>query len=237
MKVGLVVALVVVMVLLGFLAVLWAEGSPTQPNISLYTPIQPGSAQSLLVQVQFGFYSTSVVNPIWQLGYHVTWSAVERTSASSTPTVLVTNATSAPQIVTSSNLFYTMQSTLSVVTVAACSGSGCQGVSENVTITAQANVATPFIAWFSPVTVAVFSSTTPCVPPNACAPVTAEPVGTPPVSTSTALNTFLLELAVPLTAIVALGSFAVVLMGGRHPAFIGLAIGATVAVFVEFLVW
>jgi hypothetical protein len=236
MKGALIVGLVVVAVILAILAAMFAEGAPTTPAVSLYTQIQPGTAQSLLFQVQFGFYSVTSPNAIWAPGYHITYSAVER--GAGVTTVLVTNGTSAPQINSVSNSFYVMQSTISVVTVASCSGSGCLGITENITFTAQANVVTPYTAWFSsPVTV-VFSSINACTPAGSACPVYSGPTQvTPPQSTAIALNTFLLELAVPLTAIVAIASFVVLLMGGRHPGIMGLAIGATVAVFVEFLVW
>ncbi len=235
MKGGIIAALAAIAVVLAILALLFAEGSPTVPSASLYTQIQPGTAQSLLVQVQFGYYSIAAPNVVWDLGMHLTYSAVERSNVGAA-TVLVTNATSAPQIVSVSNLFYTMQSTISIPTVAVCSGISCAGVTENITITAQANVITPYTAWFSPTVVSVFSSASTCVPSGGSACPAVAGNGSPQPS-ATALNTFLLELVVPMTAILAIGSFVVILLGGKHPALVGLAIGATAAIFVEFLIW
>ena len=239
MRAGIIAGLVTVAVVLGVLALLFAEGAPTAPSVDLYTPINPSVAQSLLVQFIFGYYSIAAPNAIWDLGQHITYSATEQTSLGLT-TVVAVNALSAPVIVSQSGQFYTMRSTVNVVTVAACAGAACAGVTENITLTAQANVVTPYVAWFSPTTVAVFSSTqaTGCTQGQRCAPQSITPnVTDSPVATMTALDSFLQELFIPLTALVAVGAFAVILLGGKHPIFMGTAVVATILVLVEFIIW
>jgi len=241
MKGGVITALIVAAALLGVLALLYAQGAPTAPNAQLYTPITPGSGQALIIQFQFGFYSISSPNTVYGEGMHITYSVVERSSLTNTATVLVNNLTVAPVIVSQSGEFYIMQASQSVNTVAACTGIACSGVIENITVTTQASIVTPYVTWFSQTTSSVFSSLTAsgCTQGVPCPPVSTVPagLGTKPVPSTVAQNTFFLELFVPLTAIVAIGAFVVLVMGGKHPVFLGTAIAATLAIVVEFLVW
>ena len=240
MRGSVVAALVGIATVLVILGLMFAQGAPTAPKAELYTPLQPSAAQSIQVQLQFGFYSIVTPNTIWQLGSHFVYSAVEK-SSSGTVTVLATNQTIAPSIQGESGQFYIETATIALNTVAACSPATCGSVSENVTITAQATVATPYVAWFSPVTVAVFSSANsgsctagiPC-PPSSQTPVSA---GGSPVPTTTALDTFYLELFAPLTVVVAIGAFIVIVLGGKHPVLIATAVVAALALVVEFIVW
>ena len=236
MKGWAIAVLVVAVALLGVLAFLFAQGAPTAPTAQLYTPIQPGSAQGLLVQVQFGFYSIVAPNSIWTPGIHLVYSAVERAS-SGTPTVLVSNGTAAPNIVSSSRQFYIVSTTLLINTVASCSGIGCTGISENLTVTAQASVVTPYLAWFSPVTVAVFSSTQAgCNSGTPCQSIS-NPGGPVPAPTAASQNSFYLELFVPLTALVAVVSLGAGLILTKHPVVWGVTGIAVVLILVEFLIW
>jgi hypothetical protein len=236
MKGWVIAVLAITAAVLGLLAFLFAQGAPTQPSAQLYTQIQPNTAQGLLVQIQFGFYSIVAPNNIWTPGFHIIYSAVERSTAGA-PVVLVNNGTAAPNIASSSGQFYTMSITLQITTVAACSGGACVGVMENLTVTAEAAVVTPYIAWFSPITTAVFSSSQGgCSSGTPCQSLT-NPVAAPPTPSAVAMNSWYLELFVPLTVLAAVVGLVLLVVGVEHWAPAMLVGAAIVLVIVEFAVW
>lgn len=208
-------------VILGLLALLFAQGAPTPPVTSLSTPIQPGTAQSLAVQIQTGFYSISAPNTVWSPGWHFIYTVVEQTN-NGPSTVLANNVTASPNLISTSGGFYVMSSAITVGTVSVCSGAACSGVTENITITAKADVVTPYVAWFSPNTVSLFlssnsqscSASSPCYANSAGAPQPAHS----PQPCPTATDTFLAEVLVPFSILIGvelIAAYAVVL---QHPA-------------------
>lgn len=237
MKGWVIALLVVVAAILGTMALLFSQGSPTAPIAQSYTPITPGTAQNLLVQVQFGFYSIVAPNNIWTPGVHLSYSAVERSSASGSPIVLVNNGTAAPNIASSAGQFYTESITLGITTVAVCSGGGCAGVVENLTVTMTASVVTPYIAWFSPTSVASFSSTqSGCSSGTPCQSLV-NAGGASPAPTTASQDSFYLELFVPLTILAAVVGLVLLVVGVEHWAT-GVLVGISlVLVIVEFAIW
>jgi hypothetical protein len=226
MKAYVLAVLVVVGIIVGGFAVLYAAGSPTGPQAQLQGTITPSSAQTLIVNVNMGAYSLVAINTVWGLGVHFTYTAVELTSTGQRY-VLASNATIAPSVGSSSGSFYQLNGVITLTTTAACSAANCAGVIENITLTMSGTVVTPFKAWVSPTTTTVFTSL------DSNAPIPALP---PAKATPAALNSFLLELLAPLTILVAFEAFGFYGVGTRHPAILLTGIGAAVLIVVEFLV-
>ena len=237
MKAWLVGVLVAIAVILGAFAVLYAEGSPTAPTAQLIVPITPGASQNLVFNLNSGVYSAVSPNTVWGLGLHFTYTAIERTSTNMVY-ILANNQTTAPAIGTSFGNFYQLGQTATVTTVAACTGISCAGVTENVTLSVSMTVVTPFQAWVTPGPTYVFSSTTSgaCSVGSPCPPASPANAPQPPAQpSSAALNSFLLELFVPLTLLIAFEAFGVYAIT-KHPALIATGFVAVGLVILEFVV-
>jgi hypothetical protein len=238
MKGWLVGALIAVGVILAFIAVAFSQGAPTAPTARLYTPLNPSASQQLSIGLNMGTYSVVAPNTVWGLGMHFVYSAVETTSTGQTY-LLANNLTVAPIVGASQGSFYQLPGTIGVVTTAVCSNVGCAGAWENVTVTAYGVVVTPFQVWDSPTSVSTFSSAaeTSCNAGLPCAPQTASPAGlkTPAVPTKAALDTFMLEVLVPVTVLIAFESFGVYAVLAKHPVLPAVGVVAVFAVILEFL--
>jgi hypothetical protein len=211
-------AIVAAAIILGAFALLFAQGAPTQPIVSNSTPLSPSAGQGMSVEFEFGFSSIVAPNTVWGPGLHVIYSAVESSSAGGTPVTLANNITVAPNIQAAAGTFYTMFATVNIDTVSLCSGAACAGVIENVTITAKANVVTPYVAWFSPVTVATFTSTqTGCVVGNPCPAASGNVPNQSVHATSTTSATFYAEILFPLGLLIGFGSVLGFAVAGKFP--------------------
>lgn len=234
--------LIAVTVILGAFALLFAQGAPVAPTAQLYTPINPGTAQSLLFNVHSGEYSISAPNSVWDLGQHFTVSAVELTSAGGAYT-LASNLTVGYVTTASSGLFYQILGTFSLTTVAACSGGGCAGVTENITLTLSVSLSTPLVVWVSPHTTSLFSSlnAVSCGSGSPCAPISTVPANLPTTGiaapTTLAANTFYLELVAPLSLLVAVDAFGAYAAGMRHISLPIVGVIAIAALIIEFFIW
>lgn len=236
MKAWIVAALVIIGVLLGIFATFFAQGAPTTPTAQLYTSINPGQTQSLVFELNMGDYSVIAPNTVWGLGMHFYYTAVEQTSLGQTY-ILANQQPAAPTVGTSSGFFYQLWNALTLTTTAACSGINCAGVTENVTVTTYGIVNTPLTSYQSPTSVSVFSSLTAntCSATSPCTPTPAlKGVTTPASSSNTALYSFVLAVAGPLTLLVAVEAFGVWVAILKHPILPATAAVAFVVFLAEF---
>lgn len=232
-KVWLVGALVVIGVILGAFATLFAQGAPTAPLAQLNEAINPAEAQALPIELNMGVYSVVAPNTVWGLGMHFSVTVVETTSAGK-KYVLLNQQPEAPTIGTSSGGFYQLSNALSVTTVAACSGSGCAGATENISLTLQGVVVTPFVAWMSPVSYANFTQTS-AVGAIAGGSSSTVPTTLKSVPTATAFQTYLLEVSAPLTLLVGIETLGAWVVGMKNPVLPVVGVAALVLVVIEFL--
>lgn len=239
MKGWVVALLVTIGVLLAIFATFFAQSAPTVPTAQLFTPLNAGASQSIVVTFTMGDYSVIAPNTVWGLGMHFTFTVVETTSLGNTY-ILANNATAAPSVGSSSGNFYQLTNTQTFNTVAACSGINCVGVTETVTITASGTVVTPFAAYQSAKSVTTFSNTNEgtCTTGLVCPPISQSPGGlaVPAVSTTAVLDSFLLVILVPLTILVAVEAFGVWGTMWKHVSLPIIGTVAIVLVAVEFLI-
>ena len=193
-------AMLAAALLIGAFAVLFAQGAPTTPTAQLYTPINPTSSQQQFeVTFNSGVYSVVAPNAVWGLGMHYVYTATESASNGASYD-LGSNASSAPLVGASAGGFYQLNDALTLYGLEPCSGAACAGVTETLTISVYMEVVTPFKSWLSGTATYVWSSAQAgCVTGVPCPPVS--PANAPTTGahpTRVALDTFLVELLVPV---------------------------------------
>lgn len=219
-------------VVLGTLSLLFAQGQPTAPSVQTENVITPGTAGNVLFHFEWAFNSISAPNAVWDPNFHMDYTIQQSASNGYSNTVI--SATTGVSILAQSGTFYTVVDDESWYLPAACTGSACVGVVENVTVTAHATVVTPYHAWFSETTKAVFQSTqNPCSVSSPCSPVltTGASPTVPPTPTSATQSTFYAQLLVPMFLLVGIEFVAAYFVAGRHP---GLLVGGAGSLALAF---
>lgn len=133
----------------------WATGAPSSPTGTLSGQINPAQAQSLQLTLTSQVDSTIAPNSINQLGQTFVVTVTETNSNGGKTTIFQNQHVGAAAQVSQWPTF-NLTATITVNTVAVCSGSGCAGAISNITVTAQA------LTWggglASPTVTMVFSS-------------------------------------------------------------------------------
>lgn len=227
--------MVAVGLVLGILAFLFAQGAPTAPTIALDNALTPSATQTVNVPMSFTFQSIASPNPVWDPGQHIIYTIVQSGSNGVTNTVAA-HQTTGLSILQSEGNTYTLGTTVQWSLAALCSASACIGVTENLTVTAQAVIITPYATWFSPVVTAVFnaqqgacSATAPCEPVTQSVPSgTGADVGT---------HTFYAELFGPLLALTGVELLAAYGLMMRHPGVLIVGAASLLAAAAILVAW
>lgn len=140
------------------LAAFTAQGTPAATTAQLSGPLNAVQSQSLQLTLTTQVLSLQPPNSIDLLGGHFLYS-ISQTNAQNGLTVIAQSQSVAFNVVSSAGSSYTVSATVSVSTVASCSGTGCPGVTENLTVTVQAILSTYWGVHAGPTNVIVFSTT------------------------------------------------------------------------------
>ncbi len=210
------------------LALLFAQGAPSAVQTATGVTINPTQAQTIPITMTFTMESLNQPNPIWSPGIHVQYD-INETGPVGGVVFLAVSQQVAPAIMGQSGDVITLQATESVTTLATCQATSCGSSVENLTVTARAQVVTPFETWFGPWTKTTFSSN-----PSYSTPPQSGTTST----TSTMTNSFLAEATIPLTLSAALFVLATATIAPicRIPLFIGSVI-LFFAIFVEAFIF
>lgn len=227
--------MVAVGVILGTLALLFAQGAPTAPGVTISAGLTPGTTESIPFEFTTGYNSISAPNSVWDPNFHLTYSVSVSASNGFTQTV-ASAQTSGLQVSGQSGTFYTLSASVPLTVDAACSGSACSAITETVTVTSYVTVVTPYKAWFSPTTVATFGSVTNATCTAAAPCLGAGSPSSAPQHTATAQDTFLAELLAPLTFLAGFEFIAAFILV-KHPALAYGGIAAVVIGVLEIAVW
>ena len=193
-------------------ALFWATGAPSSPTATLSGQINPAQAQSLQLTLTSQVDSTIAPNSINQLGQTFVVTVTESNANGGKTTVLQNQHVVAAAQVSSWPTF-NLTATITVSTVAVCSGSSCAGAISNITVTAQA------LTWggglASPVVTMTFSSNSAYTSVPAVGPVNS--------------NSYLEQFAGPLLMGIGIAILAVSTTFVPHK--VGYVLGAALVVF------
>ena len=212
MKLWLVILAVAVGIVLG-IAAFTAQGPPSTPSITSPTSLTPATAQTFTFTMTSNVYSLQPPNSIDLLGTKLIYSVYQNGKE------IADNLNVAPSIVGQNGSEFTLAATVQVNLPSICSGSGCVGITDNVTVVAQMQVDTYDTVWFSPVSTVSFGT--------GQAPSQVQPANP---------NGFYLELIGPLTGIALMVGIVWVVFKPDLLSF-GLTFVSGALLILEFVFW